>query len=221
VTENLPISALARQILLRHRSDGHLRFDLPAPLCEGPVAAALEGHLRGLAGVYRVTVYRSQGKLSIFFDHHACTLHEVVRHLHAGLAACLALAGSPPARSETEADAVQPAAAGGRIHPWSWVRQKTDQARARLADLKDKARLITQIVRLQAEHQPMLKSALSEKAAINFFNDIVVFYLIKVHWDMITGQWLKQPLKYRNAWLSTFYLVFLLVRYRKLGMKKP
>ena len=62
---------------------------------------------------------------------------------------------------------------------------------------------------------------MSEKAVINFFNDLVVFYLVKAHWDLITQKWLKQPLKYRNAWLTIFYLVFLLVRYRKQAAKKP
>ena len=61
----------------------------------------------------------------------------------------------------------------------------------------------------------MIASALTEKAAINFVNDIVAFYLIKVHWELISQRWLKDPLKFRNAWLTTFYFVFLLVRYRK------
>ncbi len=68
---------------------------------------------------------------------------------------------------------------------------------------------------LQARLQPVLGNALSEKAVINFLNDLVAFYLIKTHWELISQRWLKDPLKYGNAWLTTFYLVFLLVRYRK------
>jgi hypothetical protein len=68
---------------------------------------------------------------------------------------------------------------------------------------------------LRARFQPMVESALTEKAVTNFFNDIVAFYLIKVHWDLITKRWLQNPLANSNAWLTTFYLVFLLVRYRK------
>ncbi len=53
--------------------------------------------------------------------------------------------------------------------------------------------------------QPMIESALTEKAVTNFFNDIVAFYLIRTHWDLITKHWLKDPVKYGNAWLTVFY----------------
>jgi hypothetical protein len=36
-----------------------------------------------------------------------------------------------------------------------------------------------------------------------------------VHWELISKRWLQDPVKYANAWLSVFYLVFLLIRYRK------
>jgi hypothetical protein len=68
---------------------------------------------------------------------------------------------------------------------------------------------------LQAKLQPMLANALTEKAIINFLNDLVAFYLVKVHWELISQRWLKDPVKNANAWLTVFYLMFLLVRYRK------
>ncbi|HAY26528.1 MAG TPA: hypothetical protein DCY47_03210 [Candidatus Accumulibacter sp.] len=68
--------------------------------------------------------------------------------------------------------------------------------------------------------QPVLESALSERAILNFLNDLLAFYLIRVHWDLITQQWLRDPLKFRAAWLTIFYLVFLLVRYRKGGERR-
>jgi hypothetical protein len=73
---------------------------------------------------------------------------------------------------------------------------------------------------IQTRVQPVLESALTEKAITNFLNDLLAFYLIRVHWDLITQRWLREPLKYRNAWLTVFYLVFLLVRYRKAVAKK-
>ena len=60
-----------------------------------------------------------------------------------------------------------------------------------------------------------LATALTEKAVINFLNDLVAFYLVKVHWELISQRWLKDPVKHANAWLTVFYLMFLLVRYRK------
>ena len=61
----------------------------------------------------------------------------------------------------------------------------------------------------------MVSGALSETSVINFLNDITAFYLVKAHWELITKKWLKQPALYSNAWLTTFYLIFLLIRYRK------
>jgi hypothetical protein len=54
-----------------------------------------------------------------------------------------------------------------------------------------------------------------EKAVIDFLNDILVLYLIKVHWTRITQQWLVKPIVHRYEWMATFYLFFLLVRSRK------
>lgn len=53
----------------------------------------------------------------------------------------------------------------------------------------------------------MVESALTQKAITNFFNDIVAFYLIKVHGNFITKRWLQNPVANSNAWLTTFYLV--------------
>ena len=104
------------------------------------------------------------------------------------------------------------------------LRELRVQARHVFADLRARLERLrqpgAQAGTLQARLQPMLANALTEKAIINFLNDIVAFYLIKVHWELISQRWLKDPVKYGNAWLTTFYLVFLLVRYRK-SIAKP
>jgi nitric oxide reductase activation protein len=213
MSEVTPADALARQVVVRYRGDGHVRFGLPAQLCEEPYAGAFEENLRTLAGVYRVTLYRRQGKLSIFYDRHAISLNDVARCLYATLAA--------PAAQMQRAATV--AAVAQKLHvakPLQWLKDKREGAKAKYAELKTKAQLLSRFAALQIHNQPVLKEVFTEKAAINFVNDIVVFYLIKVHWDMITQKWLKHPIRYRNAWLSTFYLVFLLVRYRKQPPKK-
>jgi hypothetical protein len=64
-------------------------------------------------------------------------------------------------------------------------------------------------------------SLLTEKSVINFANDIVAFYLIRVHWNLITQHWIKAPLQHGSAWLTVFYLTFLLVRYRKSAGPAP
>ncbi|MDD1623545.1 MAG: hypothetical protein LUO94_02110, partial [Methylococcaceae bacterium] len=54
-----------------------------------------------------------------------------------------------------------------------------------------------------------------EKAIIDFLNDILVIFLIRLHWNDITQNWLVKPLKYRYEWMALFYMFFLLVRSRK------
>lgn len=207
MSDAFSLETLARQIIVRYRGMGHTRFALPAALCEESFAAVIEESLRTLPGVYRATLYRRQGKLSVYYDPHACGLHDVARCLHGALA--------KPAAQKQRETAI--ASMTQRLHvaqPLQWLKDKT-------GNLKAKAKLLSQFASGQTKNKSVLQGVLSEKSVTNFFNDIVVFYLVKTHWELINQKWLKEPLKYRNAWLTTFYLVFLLVRYRKQSAKKP
>ena len=68
----------ARQIVVRHREPGHLRLQLPVALCTGPRADAIESGLRGVAGIYRATLYRAARKLSLRYDPHQANERDVV-----------------------------------------------------------------------------------------------------------------------------------------------
>lgn len=207
MSDTFSLETLARQIIVRYRGTGHTRFALPATLCEESFAAVIEESLRNLPGVYRATVYRRHGKLSVYYDPHACELHDVARCLHGALA-------NPAAQKKRETAI---ASMTQRLHvaqPLQWLKEKT-------VNLKAQAKLLSQFAAAQTKGKPALQNILSEKSVTNFLNDIVVFYLVKTHWELINQKWLKEPLKYRNAWLTTFYLVFLLVRYRKQSAKKP
>jgi hypothetical protein len=194
---------LSRRIVVRHREDGYLRLELPAEVCHAEAAAAIEQRLRKVAGVYRVDVYRPDRRLAVRYDAHACSAAEVARGLKA------LLADLPPA-AEAAAPGTTPVAPGPDI---------VAKARDALAGLRARIERLGQPDAppgsLQAKLQPVLANALTEKAMINFLNDLVAFYLIKVHWELITQRWLKDPVKHADTWLTIFYLVFLLVRYRK------
>lgn len=214
MSDAFSVEALARQIIVRYRGTGHLRFALPAALCEESFAAMIEHSLLNLPGVYRANLYRRQGKLSVYYDPHACGLHDVARCLYGALAT--------PAAQMQRAAAI--ASMTQRLHvaqPLQWLKDKTGNLKAKAADWKSKAKLLSQFASGQTKGKSVLQGMLSEKSVTNFFNDIVVFYLVKTHWELINQKWLKEPLKYRNAWLTTFYLVFLMVRYRKQSAKKP
>lgn len=199
---------LARQIVVRYRSEGHVRFGLPVTLCEEPHAEGIEAALAQCPGVYRVSLHRDQAKLSVFYHPAECSLAEVARALHAALAA----PASSLQRTARQEALVERLHVGG---PLQWIRARLAALRLKIEQIKVKAQFVYAVARHQIDAQPLLRNALSERAIIGFINDLVTFYLVKIHWELITTRWLKQPIKYRSAWMTTFYLLFLLVRHRK------
>ena len=208
--------ALSRQIVVRYRDPGHVRFALPAELCSLAAANAIETALRRQDGVYRVTIHAAERKLSVFYDEHVCDLHAVARRLFAALGTLPAGDGAATmAARDDRATAASPAKTrrAGSLNIEA-------RARRALRRVMQEMSRHPQLRGVQERVQPMLESALTEQAIINFLNDLLAFYLIRVHWDLITQRWLREPLKFRYAWLTIFYLVFLLVRYRKTGTGK-
>ena len=192
---------LAERIVVCHREPGYLRLELPAELCSQDIAADLEAGVKTLAGVASAAVDTGWQRISIRYDTARLTTAQVARQLFDVVDALPLDAGAAPADEPAGAQA------------WSM-----EQGFQPLLD-KLKTRLLPAEPppegSLQARFLPIIDSALTEKAITNFFNDIVAFYLIKVHWDLISKRWLQNPVANSNAWLTTFYLVFLLVRYRK------
>jgi hypothetical protein len=201
---------LARRIVVRHREAGYLRLELPAGICQPAAAGVMDAALRQVAGVYRVSLNPAQRRLVVSFDAHVCTAADVARSLKACLHAL-------PEEATAAAPAHTMTALTGKVSPA--LHDATLKARRAFAQLSSRIERLRQPKAapgsLQAKLQPMLANALTEKAIINFLNDLVAFYLVKVHWELISQRWLKDPVKHANAWLTVFYLMFLLVRYRK------
>lgn len=186
---------LARRIPVLYRGPGFLRLGLPDELCRPEVAQAIARGLPATPGVAAATVDPDGRRVSIRFEPLTVSAGQVARALFA------LLAGLPAAdESATE----PPASLANGLQP------VLDRVKALLTPATPPAE-----GSLQARIQPLVDSALTEKAIVNFFNDIVAFYLIKTHWELITKRWLQNPVAHSNAWLTVFYLVFLLVRYRK------
>lgn len=189
---------LERQILILHREDGHLRCALPAPLLAPAAAAALERALLAVPGVYRASVLRWQGKLSVYFDPHACTARDVGLRLREFLRQPL-----PP---EAPSAAAKSTPGGADVmEPLRAAANKWGGALGALVGVTGSGK----------GDSGAAQNLLTERSVINFLNDVTVFYMIKVHWDLITKLWIRDPVKYRYAWLTVFYLVYLLVRFRK------
>lgn len=181
-------------IQVLQREEGYLRLRLPGPLRTPDFGATLEGSLQALSGVIRTSWLTVEGKLAVRFDPQRLTHADVARRIKALL----------------PAPAIEPQAAVP-AEPAPLPDESTSVSMAeRLDDLRAKL-----IAATPERFRPLVEGATTEKAVTNFFNDIVAFYLIKTHWDLIVKYWIKDPVKFSNAWLTVFYLVFLLVRYRK------
>jgi len=197
----LQAAQLAERIIVCHREPGYLRLQLPAELCTTDLAADLEAGMKTLAGIGSAALDIGWQRISIRYDAAALTTAQVARQL-------FAVVDALPAESL----AAEPgeSAASNAWEPSDGIQPLLDRLKVMIMPAAPAPE-----GSLQARFQPIVESALTEKAITNFFNDIVAFYLIKVHWELITKRWLQNPLANSNAWLTTFYLVFLLVRYRK------
>ncbi len=190
---------LTRQVILRYRAFGHVRFALPAVLCQPEAAARLIAELQAIDGVYRVGLYGN--KLSVRYQEAFCAFPQLARALHA-IVTRLEQGGNL-------AKVAQPQPVLARLKhsaPLKWLRAKADELRETLAafgillrrGFKRGSRLV---------HDP-------KALAFEFANDVLVLYLIRIHWHRIVTEWIPHPIKYRYEWAAVFYLTYLLVRSR-------
>ncbi len=78
--------AIQKEFVLRYRNDGHVRFQIPARLCEASVAKLINDHIAAIDGVYAVSVYRGQNKLSIRYRENVCDFNTLANRLFVLLA---------------------------------------------------------------------------------------------------------------------------------------
>lgn len=197
--------AIQKQFILRYREEGHVRFQMPARFCEPDTAAALTAALSKLDGVYRVNVYRSARKLSIRYQETRCDFKTLATHLYQRVAE---LEQKPAASLQPQRLDKVVANVKDRLRqsaPSLWVKQKWDEARE-----------TAQAARILANGLKKNKAIIDnpEKFVTDFFNDVLALYLIKLHWEPITKQWIPNPFKYRYEWLAVSYLLYLLMRSR-------
>ena len=207
---------LWQAMTVRHRSPGHVRFDLPEPLRSHEAAAVLEDGLGRMEGVYRVHVFLGAGKLSIRYMEDVCTLAHIANALASLVAEAVDMDAPPPS---------VPVVTNGEVVPPGWLERLKDASpvravRQRYDDLKAKIDLVSKIVAIKTG-KPVPGGVDVQEWLIHFCNDLVAFYLIRQHWDRIIGQWLPRPWAHRYQWMTVVYLTFLLVRYRKGAVPKP
>lgn len=181
-----------------------MRFALPAALSTPEIGGQLAAELAAMEGIYRVDVFHRQGKLSIRYLETVCDFAAVVRRLYAlvselaGKLARTARKANPG--HKTGAHPVPRQVPGATVK--AWVRAKLEEAgetvRAAGIVIGSGFRALGQRPRWVTE----------------FLNDLVMLYLIKLHWHHIITLWLPSPWRYRYEWMATFYLIYLSVQSR-------
>ena len=200
--------SIQKEFVLRYREDGHVRFQIPARICNIDVAKAVTDGISRIDGVYRVNLYRSQQKLSIRFEESVCDFKSVAKQLF-DLLTDLEKKGDlkPKPVSKSTLWKEKAKAKLDAFKPTRWAKEK-------FGDAKETVQAAKVITRLGMK-KPTAFMKDPEKTVIDFLNDILVLFLIKLHWNDITQHWLLKPLKHRYEWMALFYMFFLLVRSRK------
>ena len=200
--------SIQKEFVLRYREDGHVRFQIPARICNIDVAKAVTDGISGIDGVYRVNLYRSQQKLSIRFEESVRDFKSVAKQLF-DLLTDLEKKGDlkPKPVSKSTLWKEKAKAKLDAFKPTRWAKEK-------FGDAKETVQAAKVITRLGMK-KPTAFMKDPEKTVIDFLNDILVLFLIKLHWNDITQHWLLKPLKHRYEWMALFYMFFLLVRSRK------
>ena len=200
--------SIQKEFVLRYREDGHVRFQIPARICNIDVAKAVTDGISGIDGVYRVNLYRGQQKLSIRFKESVCDFKSVAKQLF-DLLADLEKKGDlkPKPVSKSTLWKEKAKAKLDAFKPTRWAKEK-------FGDAKETVHAAKVITRLGMK-KPAAFMKDPEKTVIDFLNDILVLFLIRLHWNDITQHWLLKPFKHRYEWMALFYMFFLLVRSRK------
>ena len=201
--------AIQKQFVLRYREEGHLRFEIPIQFCDPLIADALTDKLKSIDGVYRVKVYRGQKKLSVRYQETVCDSKTLAKQLYQIIADL-----------EKEAEQIVRSGATGKIKSDRRRKEKLKRSKVSLwfSSKYDEAKETLQAAKILTTRG--LKGQKKffndpEKALIDFLNDILVLFLIRLHWDQITKEWIPKPIKYRYEWMAIFYMIFLLMRSRK------
>lgn len=194
--------SLHKKIFIRYRDAGHVRFDLPPELCEATAADSLVSQLRRLEGVYRIDFSPKRRKLSlryaetvIDFTDLARNLGEIVDQIQDELDSFSTLPGEIALLGEELRNS----------RPFRWLKDKYEEIR----ETAEAAAILVKAGRSKSATRLM-----NPDFVIDFFTDILVLYLIKMHWRLILDEWMRKPLSHKSEWSAAFYMIFLLVRSR-------
>ena len=196
--------SIQQEIILRYKSSGHVRFQIPERLCSNEVASFISEAIENIDGVYRVNLFRNKKKLSIRYIEESLSLQELVQQIIPLFTDLDKKGFFKEKASPTKTSNIKGSL---KLSDWKGV----NWAKDKYTETKETAQAIGILTKLGLKKKPEIL-ANPEKTLITFFNDVLVLYLIKIHWKLITKKWILQPMKYRYQWIAIFYLMYLFIR---------
>lgn len=203
--------SIQTKFIIRHRDDGHVRFEIPEQLCDEFVSKILTDSISNLEGVYKVKLFRKQRKLSIRYNEVVCDFTQLAKLLFQLLFE-LEQQGKlvPKIVNKANSNSSPTLNIKSKIKNWKASKWATE----RYNDTKETVQAAKTLAKIGLK-KPKSFIKDPEKALIDFLNDILVLYLIKIHWSKITQEWIPKPWTFRYQWTAVFYLFFLLLRSRR------
>ena len=203
--------SIQKDFIVRYRNEGHVRFEIPEQLCNKKIAKIITSKILEIEGVYKANLFIRQRKLSIRFQEIVCDFRQFAKYLFQLLAE-LEQQGLlvPQVIQEVSVNNKNQGKLKSKIKNW----KATQWATEKYSDAKETVQAAKTITKLGLK-KPTLFIQDPEKALIDFLNDILVLYLIKIHWSRITQEWIPKPWAFRYQWTAVFYLFYLLMRSRR------
>lgn len=200
--------SIQKEFTVRYKAEGHVRFEIPESLCDKEVAKRVTARILEIDGVYSVDLFRKQKKLSIRYHEVVCEFKQLANQLFQLLSE-MDEDGSllAPVVNEVSSAVLN---LKSRIKSWKASRW----ASVKYSDAKETVQAAKVITKLGLKKPKSLVND-PEKAIIDFCNDILILYLIKLHWTRITKEWIPRPWAFRYQWTAVFYLFYLLMRSRR------
>jgi hypothetical protein len=202
---------IQREFVLRYRSKGHIRFQVPERISSAPFIIDFTGQLEAIEGVVSVKLFSKQLKLSIRFNESVCSFNTLIKKMHALLEM---LEQATPWHAKTTETKKPVLSWRNRFSNKMSSMKASSWLRGKYSDAKETVQAAKVLTKLgMKKPRAFLKNP--EQTIIDFLNDILVLYLIKIHWGRITKEWIPNPFKYRYEWLAVWYLFFLLMRSKR------
>jgi hypothetical protein len=201
--------SIQKEFVVRYRSEGHVRFQIPSRATQADIAQRITDNVQAIRGVYEVRLFRNAKKLVIRYHEPDCAFIELAKQLSASLA-----------ELEQQGWFNHQALVSASVKSRLGLKERFKASRinrwfgSKITAAKETAQAAKVLGKLSSKGPKALFKD-PEKAVTDFLTDILVMYLIKIHWTRITQQWLVKPFVHRYEWMATFYMFYLLVRSRR------